>query len=265
MTQTEAVPAAQTPARRKRSLFVWLVIILVVLLAIMIAANLLLRQLVVWDHPGANPSGTLLYASSFENADKEWSQYQGQTSAEIKDGSLHIAIDAAHKGVYSVLGYNFSDFDVRMNATRLTAVDEYNELGLLFRYRDSDNYYILLIGGDGTYKVERSRDGKVEALSESHASPVVLPGLNVVNQLRVVGQGSHFKFYVNDQQLTLCPSGPGTAKSTWTSDGGCMSNNGKTADELVDDSFDEGQIGAGVRVEVPGIDVAFDNVLVYAP
>jgi hypothetical protein len=265
MTQSEAVtPAPAAQPRRRRSWFLWLVIILVVLIGILIIVNLGLRGLVQLDHPSQNPSGTLLYASSFDNAGDEWSQYQGQTSAKIENGSLHISIDAVNSGVFSVLSYDFGDFDARINASRVTANDQYNELGLLFRYRDPQNYYVLLIRGDGAYKVERNKDGQVTVLSEYHASPAVLPGLGVVNQLRVVGQGSHFKFYVNDQQLTLCPNGPGTAKSTWSGDQ-CMSNNGKTATELVDDSFDDGQIGAGVRVADPGIDVAFDNVTVYAP
>ncbi len=264
MTQSEAVAPAPVTTRRRRSLFLWLVIILVVLIGALIVANLALRGLVQLDHPEQNASRTLLYASSFDSADQEWSQYQGQTSAQIKDGNLHISIDAANKGVFSVLSYDFGDFDARINVTRVQAADPYNEVGLLFRYRDPQNYYVLLIRGDGAYKVERSKDGLVETLSEYHVSPAIMQGLNAVNQLRVVGQGSHFKLYVNDQQLTLCPSGPGTAKSTWNSDA-CMSNSGKTATELVDTSFDDGQIGAGVRVADPGIDVAFDNVLIYAP
>src|SRR5215468_4600258 len=119
MTQSEAVSPAPVATRRRRSLFVWLIIILVVLIGILIVINLALRGIVQLDHPGQNASGTLLYASSFDKADEEWSQYQGQTSAQIKDGALHISVDALNSGVYSVLSYDFGDFDARINATRI--------------------------------------------------------------------------------------------------------------------------------------------------
>ena len=123
---------------------------------------------------------------------------------------------------------------------------------------------MLAIRGDGAYSVERHKDGQIEILSQYHASPAVLTGLNVVNKLQVLAEGDHFKFSINGQPLTLCPAGPGTQKSTWNGDQ-CLSNNGQTATELVDGTISSGKIGPGVRVSDPGLDVAFNDVLIYAP
>jgi hypothetical protein len=249
---------------RKLSLFARMFIILLVIIALLGLVNLALYGLKALDRPARPRTGQLLYASTFDAFNEEWSQFQGQMSSQIEDGRLKIAINASRDGAFSVLNHDFSDFDVRVNATRLTAPDDYNELGVLFRYHDPADYYIFKIRGDGYYRVERRKEGQTEILSEWHASPAVLIGVNAVNQLRVVGKGDSFQFYVNDQPLILCPAGPQKLKSTWSGDQ-CLSNNKETSARLLDESFDFGKIGVGVRADVPGVQVAFDDVLVYGP
>ena len=256
--------AAGESASWSFSLFTWILFALMAVVAITCLVFVTVLGVKALDQPKSAPSGTLLYATTFDGNADEWYQVDGQMTSLVKDGALHLTVDAANNGVYSPLSYEFVDFDARINAQRLNAVDEYNEIGLLFRYRDNANYYMLAIRGDGAYSVERHKDGQIEVLSQYHASPAVLPGLNVVNQLEVVAQRDHFKFLVNGQPLLLCPSGPGTQKSTWNGDQ-CLSNNGQTATELVDNTFSSGKVGPGVRVSDPGLDVAFDNVLIYAP
>jgi len=236
-------------------------LIVIVLLGLTNLAILGIRSL---DRPSRPNPGQLLYASTFDAYNEEWSQFEGQMSSEITDGSLVITIGAAGDGAYSVLNHDFSDFDVRVDARRLAANDEYDEIGLLFRYLDVKNYYMFMIRGDGAYRVQRVKDGTIQVLSEWHVSPTILTGLNTVNQVRVVGRGGAFQFYANDQQLILCPSGPQKQKSTWSGDQ-CLSNNKETSPRLLDDTFDYGKIGVGVFSNEPGIQVAFDNILVYGP
>ncbi len=252
---TESIP-------RKRSLFARVFIALLVVIALLGLVNLAVYGLKSLDRPPKPATGQLLYASTFDAYNDEWSQFQGQMSSQITDGSLKITINASRDGAFSVLNHDFSDFDMRISATRLAAPDDYNELGVLFRYRDKDNYYIFKIRGDGFYRVERRKDGQTDILSEWHASPAILIGVNGVNQLRVVVKDAAFQFYVNDQPLILCPAGPQKLKSTWNGDQ-CLSNNKQTSAQLVDDSFGFGKVGVGVRADVPGVQVAFDDVLVY--
>ncbi|MCC7447151.1 MAG: hypothetical protein IT324_07030 [Anaerolineae bacterium] len=254
----------QATTKPQPSLFRRLILLLLIVIVLLGLSNLAILGIRTLDRPARPAAGELLYATTFDAYNEEWSREIGQMSAQVTDGNLVVSIDARNDGTYSVLNHDFTDFDARIDAKRITANDEYNELGLLFRYRDRDNYYMFKIRGDGFYRVERRKDKQVEVLSEWHASPAILIGLNTVNQLRVVGKGDHFQFYINDQPLTLCPSGPGKQKSTWNGDQ-CLSNNKQTSPELVDNTFDYGRIGAGVRVDVPGIQVVFDNVLVYGP
>ncbi len=254
----------QLAGKQQRSLFGRFLVLLLILIVLLGLSNLAILGIKALDRPARPAAGELLYASTFDAFNEEWSRFSGQMSAQLADGSLLISINARNDGAFSVLNHDFTDFDARIDAKRITANDEYNELGMLFRYRDPDNYYMFKIRGDGFYRIERRKDKQVEVLSEWHASPAILIGLNTVNQLRVVGKGDHFQFFVNDQPLILCPNGPGKQKSTWSGDQ-CLSNNKQTSPELVDTTFDYGKIGAGVRVDMPGIQVAFDNVLVYGP
>jgi hypothetical protein len=247
-----------------RSFFVRLAVFLFIIIVLLGLTNLAILGVKALDRPARPSPGELLYATTFDAYNDEWSQFEGQMQSQIADGSLMISINATRDGAFSVLNHDFSDFDVRADAKRLAANDDYNEIGLLFRYLDPANYYILKIRGDGFYRVERRKGSQTEILSEWHGSPAVLIGLNAVNQLRVVGRDGTFQFYVNDQPLTLCPSGPQKLKSTWNGDE-CLSNNKQTSPRLLDDSFDYGKIGVGVRVDEPGIQVAFDNLLVYGP
>ncbi len=249
---------------RSRSGFMRLVIILLIVIVLLGLVNLAIFGLRALDRPGRPSPGQLLYATTFDAYNEEWSQFEGQMSSQIADGSLVINIGASGDGAYSVLNHDFSDFDVRVDAKRLAAQDEYDEIGVLFRYLDVKNYYMFKIRGDGAYRVQRVKDGTLQVLSEWHASPAVLTGLNTVNELHVVGRDGAFQFFVNDQQMLLCPSGPQKQKSTWNGDQ-CLSNNKETAWRLLDDSFDYGKIGVGVAANTPGIQVAFDNVLVYGP
>ena len=247
---------------RKLSTFARVFLFLLVIVALLGLVNLALYGLKTLDRPVKAVTGQLLYATTFDSYNDEWSQFQGQMSSQIADGTLKIAINASRDGAFSVLNHDFSNFDVRVNATRLAATDEYNELGVLFRYHDPDNYYMFKIRGDGYYRVERRKDKVTDILSEWHASPAILSGVNWMNQLRVVGKEGSFQFYVNDQPLILCPAGPQKLKSTWNGEQ-CLSNNKQTSFRILDDTFDFGKIGVGVRADVPGVQVAFDNVLVF--
>lgn len=245
------------------SLFAWLLIGLLAVIALLLLVNAGIFIVTKLDRPKVAASGALLYASDFGSASDEWYQYQSLDSAQVTSGGLHIVLGDA-KGMYSPLRFDFGDFDVRANATRLQSPDPYDQSALIFRYQDPSNFYALLIRGDGSYSVERHKDDQIDVISQFHALSAILTGPGMTNLLRVVGKGNHYKFYVNDQLLTLCPSGPGKAKSTWNGDQ-CLSNNRQTVTEWVDDALSDGKIAVGARANAPGVEIAFNDILVYAP
>src|SRR5260221_6233397 len=195
-------------ARPRPSGWPQLRLIMVILIILLGLVNLAIIGLRALDRPGKPEPGQILYATTFDANNDGWSQSEGQNSSKIVDGKLELSVSNLKDGLYSILDHQYSDFDVRVNATRLDFLDEYNEVGLLFRVQSPDNYYMLKIrDSDGAYRIERCKGcklGQADVISEWHTSPYVLSGLNVVNQLRVVAKGNHFTFFANDQPLTLC-------------------------------------------------------------
>jgi hypothetical protein len=264
------------PITARFSLFTWLLIALVVVIFALAAINSVLWavRVVAFGQPINAATGSLLYATTFDSSTQDWSLAEGQMSAKVADNSLQISINQVQQGVSSILNNSFGDFDVRVNIVRTAAPDPYSEAGIIFRCSGScgdsstgviQNYYMFKIRGDGAYRIERLKDGTLDVLSEWHVSPAVLQGLNMVNQLRVVGKGNTFTFFANDQPLVLCPNGPDKQKSTWNSDQ-CLSNNAQTSMELKDGSFSNGKLGVGAAAESSvGVDVSFKDFVVYAP
>lgn len=277
----------QRVARRRRSTWSILFGAMLVVLALLGAFSLFAALVRALDRPPRPAPGELLYATTFDAYNQEWAQYPGLLASEAIQGALCVSSDSPREGAYSELDRDFSDFDMRANATWVASSTEFSELGLLFRYQDSANFYIFKLGADATYSVELVKDGQTEVLSARRESPAVRVELGQVNQMRVVGQGGSFRFYVNDQALPVCPKGS-ARYSTWDGEK-CASNDGPSASELVDLSFDIGKIGLGVKADEAGgevtprqpgglclqpnapaglaplVQAAFDNVLIFGP
>ncbi len=266
MTEQASIPAPTAPpptAPARTSIFRKAALLVAIAIVALDLGNLALLALKSLDRPQSAASGTLLYATSFDAYNEEWSQFEGQMSSRIGNGSLRVEIDTPGDGAYSVLNHDIADFDMRVNASQITSTDDLNQFGVLFGYQDVNNYYIFKITGDGNYLVDRVKDGKTQTLSPRHPSAAILAGTDQVNQLRVIGKGSHFQFFVNDQPLTLCLKGS-DKQPTWAGDQ-CISNNKQTSSELVDSTFTYGKVGVGVYAFTAGEVVGFDNVLIYAP
>lgn len=262
------------PRPQRRSLFTRLLILLIIVIVLLGTANLAMMGVRALDRPARPESGQLLYASTFDAYNENWYQYESQVTAKIADSQLQLLVDKSNDSIFSVLNYDFSDIDVRVNAHWITTPGEDNYFGVLFRYVDPKNYYIFkivdrfkIVDGRGGYCVERVKDGKQEELSQCHPSSAVLIGPNTVNQLRIIAKGREFQFFVNDVLLPLCPKLPQYKLSTWAGPQSdrCASNNGPTVDKLVDDVFEYGKVGLGMYAGSPGTVVAFDNVTVYGP
>lgn len=218
--------------------------------------------------PGAPTSGELLYATGFANpTDPDWEQYQGAMIARIADGRLQLIADTVKDNIFAPLSYTFSDFDLRVVSKQTLGEGQFGEYGVIFRYQDRGNYYIFRLRADGAYRVSRSLAGKQEDLSAStdpeRVAPPFAVGLNWSNDIRIVGKGNQFQFYVNGKLLTLCPKGS-DRRSTWNGDQ-CASNNRQTAQTLTDDTFRDGRIALAIQEDVDSITVEFDNLVIYAP
>ncbi len=221
--------------------------------------------------------GQLLYVTTFDAFNEDWQLYEGELSAQIVASAagpaLEIAVAAPQSGAFTVLDQQFGDFDVIVDAQQTAGPQDIDApgFGLLFRHRDTNNFYAFMISGDGYYQVIRRLEGVDQVLSDWAATPAILQG-QAVNTVRVVGQGEEFRFFINDIQVSLCttiwnPLVPGEcqvpaaapgAEPAWSAEAVTMT--------LVDDALKQGRIGLGARsFSQAGIQVHFDNLLICGP
>jgi hypothetical protein len=258
------------PTRRRISVLVLLISIAVTLAAL----NLAVTGLRTWvQRPAQSVPGGLLYATTFQNAnDTDWYQYQSALSAQITNGTLQMSADQAGNGIFSQLNYPFGNFDVDVMTHQLAGDDPFTEYGILFRYQDVNNFYEFKVSADGAYSIVRNLNGSLEDLSPRHSIKGFSSGPNHYNDLRVVGVGNQYRFYLNGQLLTLCPKG-NDKRATWANPNSdeyeCASNGKQSTQTLIDPTFANGEIALGLFESTGGssvpVQVAFSNLVVYAP
>jgi hypothetical protein len=237
----------------------WLLLLILLVAAAVFGS----RALTDWRYIVPDAPGTLLYATGFDGDDsnRDWEQAAGRLSAEISDGVMRLDVGTAGDGVVAPLRWYFTNFDLHV---QMTAVEgpENNSYGVAFRQRDLNNYYYFLISSDGYYQVNRVVNNVTKELSTWIASDVIQQGVGETNQIRVVGRGDQFQFYINDQLVELCIPDDPEAKSTYT--GECMA--GQMLTTLTDSTHVYGRLGLTViTLDEPDVVVDFDQVVVYSP
>jgi hypothetical protein len=248
-------------------------LILASLVVVFLAIFQLSRIAGGWHYIVSAPAGELIYATSFDGDMADWSQDERSNfSYRVQDGILRMAVEPVATGAEQLGTATWSaylaDFDVRVSARLLEGVfdgSHNNGYGVVFRQIDAENYYMFLISNDGSYRVIRVLNNTPKIMSDWIWLDNIRRDLTVSNDLRVVGKGNTFQFYINDQLLDLCiPDNP-DGVSTFDFNGNCM---GTMKTELTDDAISFGHVGVGVnldRGQLIGFTVSFDEVVVYSP
>lgn len=240
------------------------ILVLAVLVAVLIGSIFLNRALANWHYVMPSEPGVLLYVATFDAFNEDWGLYAGRLSSQVVDGALRLSVGEPVAGPYSVASPHFADFDVRVR-TQSVEGPENNGFGVVFREQDPNNFYTFLISSDGYYRVVRSLSGEEKELSTWIETPHVNTGIGAENNLRVVGSGDQFQFFVNDQLLSLCIPDDPNARSTWNFvNQTCV--DGSMQDTLIDTSFPTGRLGVvatTIQGSETGVVIDFDNVLVF--
>lgn len=251
--------------------------------------------------PDTQP-GELLYITTFDNYNDEWDIYESTNeSAQVMtaiDGDHHLVLtinpDEQADFLITTLNRKFRDFDLRVTTTQL-ASDDYHDniIGVIFRYRDADNFYAFEISGDGYYRLLRREKAPTEETAtdtilslwipttitddEGNRQTLIRPGRgneitndnDAMNEIRIIGRDDRFWFFINGQPVWFCLRG-NTRQSTWNpATNSCATGNVRSY-VVEDDMFKQGRIGLEVgntvnsTVDVP-ISIAFDNLVVTGP
>jgi hypothetical protein len=150
-------------------------------------------------------SWPVAFGDTFDSNANDWpaGDYSDERltgSREIIDGKYHWEA-AALDGViwWSIPDVaSVSDFYLTVNAQRVSGVTD-GQYGVIFRRADRDNYALFKIEDSQYYKFSVRYQGEWETVIDWTESSAIRPV--GVNRLAVVGEGSHFTFYINDEYV----------------------------------------------------------------
>lgn len=188
------------------------------------------------------PSGDIIFQDDFSGTSAGWG------SITDSDGVTDYLSDGYQIMVSTPQYYLWSNPDnvpsmgdviVEVSASRRGG-PEANDMGIICRYVDENNFYFATAGSDGYFAIYKVKDGTENYIGMDQMGfddNVINSGMTV-NQLRLDCVGSTLTFYVNGTELASAS----------------------------DSDFTEGNVGliAG-SYEEGGVDIFFDNFKVTKP
>jgi hypothetical protein len=183
--------------------------------------------------------GQALYHDDFSNPESGWPQVSNSTSFMGYDhGSYRMLVLSPLDDLQAVAGQSFGDIRIEVVATRQSG-PVYNRFGLICRFQDMNDFYFFAVSSDGYYAIGKIKEGVTTLLGqEMMAYNVSIQQDGEPNVLRFDCINNTLKGYVNTQLLAITKDADFSR-----GDAGLMSG-----------SFDEA-----------GVDVRFDNFVVYKP
>ncbi len=184
-------------------------------------------------------SGQALYHDDFSDPSSGWPQtVSANGSRGYTDGAYEMLVQSAGYDLLAVSEQTYGDVQIEVDATRLAGPVD-NRFGLICRYQDIDNFYIFLISSDGYYAIGKIKNGAASLLGqEMMAYSAAIAQGNGLNHLRFDCIGSTLTGTVNGQVLAITDDADLSG-----GDAGFIAG-----------AFDES-----------GVDIAFDNFVVYKP
>ncbi len=184
-------------------------------------------------------SGSTLFSDDFSEELSGWGVWDREGGSVMYDqDGLRIVVNETQFDYWSVAGRNFGDVQVDVDAKKLAGSND-NDFGIICRYLDKNNFYMLVISSDGYYgiaKVSMGQYSMIGADQLQYSSAIAQDSRP--NHLRADCVGSTLRLYANGQLLM----------------------------EAKDKDFTSGDVGllAGAYDE-SGVDVLFDNFVVKKP
>lgn len=164
------------------------------------------------DHAGgggggpATPTRTgsdLPFTAHFSHTSSAWVQERGEDSGNYNDDGGYRIYSPASEGravVPLLEGGPYQDVAVEVDAKVLNSQTDSIASGVVCRRQDQDNYYGMLVSGEGYVRIVKSRDGRLSHIARDDRSEVI--GGNVVSpHIRGVCVGNTLTLYVDNQKV----------------------------------------------------------------
>ncbi len=194
------------------------------------------------ESPAPTPSGSMpasggvVFEDDFSSPGV-WDTFESDNGATFYEGGqYHVQVDSTKYYVWGNPGESFDDVLITVQAQPVQPVGD-ADFGVFCRYQDADNFYALEISEDGYYAIWKQEAGEYVSLVDWAPSDAIPTDGSPV-QIEAACIGNTLTLAVNDVVIA----------------------------EVQDSSFASGDIGlvAGTW-NTGGVEIAFDDVVVYAP
>lgn len=189
--------------------------------------------------PAASTEPGVLFSDDFSSTSSGWDrQTTSEGATDYADGVYRIYVNDTNVDYWANPGESFTDVRVEVEATKVGGPDD-NDLGVICRYVDIDNFYFGLISSDGYAVIGKVKDGEQAGISSDGMEPVEGIKLgDATNLIRLDCVGGGLTLFVNGTQIAT----------------------------VADSDFASGDVGlmAGTY-DTAGTDIHFDNFVVRQP
>lgn len=186
-----------------------------------------------------NGNANVLFEDDFSNKNSGWDQFDdGSSATDYANGGYRILVGNTNWYNWANPYQSFTDVRVEVDVTKQTSPD--GDAGIICRYVDTSNFYFLRITTDGSYAISKLVDGSETTLGagEYTETGAVNTATGAVNHVRADCVGSSLTLYVN----------------------------GTLLEQVVDSDLTSGDVGLiGGSFDIGGVDLLFDNFVVYQP
>jgi hypothetical protein len=184
--------------------------------------------------------GDTLFFDDFSDPPSGWGIWNRDgASVDYYEDGLRIQVNEPQYDFWSVAGLHFEDAIIEVDATTLGGPED-NDFGIICRYQDKDNFYMLVVSSDGYYGIAKMQSGQHSMIGAQQLqyNRSAIAGGQAKNHLRADCVGSKLRLYANGQKLM----------------------------EAVDKDFSAGDVGVITGTyNVQGVDILFDNFVVKKP
>jgi hypothetical protein len=185
-------------------------------------------------------SSKVLFQDDFSDPDSGWDRVNdGEGINDYYNGGYRILVNTPNWYFWSNPGKSFTDVIIEVDAQKIAGPEE-NDMGIICRYQDLDNFYFFTIASDGYYGISKFKDGSeyMIGMDELKFNDKIINLGDSTNRIRVECIGDNLTLYAN----------------------------GKILADVQDSDFGTGDVGliAGTY-DAPGADVLFDNYIVLKP
>ncbi|MBN2044111.1 MAG: hypothetical protein JW757_03745 [Anaerolineales bacterium] len=152
---------------------------------------------------GAEDSGStgggadILFEDDFSNPESGWDRFNdGEGYTDYENGTYKIGVYTDTLFYWANPYRNFNDVIIEVQAQKITGGDDM-QYGIICRHEDVDNWYAMIISGDGYAAIRKRYQGSELEFITDWAQVSAINTGNAANNLRAECIGNQISLYVN--------------------------------------------------------------------